>query len=415
MRAPLYADVPDALFARDAIDDPHALYAELREKRPLARIAETGVHLVATWDLIEEVLRREADFSAHLTGVLIRDADGAPTTFALPGGAATQVIATADEPRHGVHRKLSQPRLTAPQAAKLEPALRDWTRRALARWLEAGGGDIVPIAENLPARVVAEVLGLPAADVPRFRTWSMMGGDMLAGDVDAHRLATLARETGEMTTYLGEHFDLARDAPQQGTDAPLLHALARGVAGGAIVREEALGIATVMFGAGGESTAALLGSVVRRLAEEPALADALRASPDQIPRFVEEVVRLEPPFKFHYRAVKRRCRLAGHDLEPGDRLMLLWAAANRDPAHVEDPDTLRLDRRHPKDHLGFGRGAHFCIGAPFARLEARILGEELLAATSALALRPEDPPVYANSIFVRRLERLPIAATPAVR
>ena len=168
----------------------------------------------------------------------------------------------------------------------------------------------------------------------------------------------------------------------------------------------AVGIAIVMFGAGGESTAALIGSAARLLAQDPALADELRAHPEQISRYVEEVVRLEPPFKFHYRAVRRACELGGAELAPGDRLMLLWASANRDPAHFADPDALRLDRRHSKQHLGFGRGAHFCIGAPLARLEARVMMEELLAGTRQIALRAGDPPVHAHTIFVRRLERL---------
>ena len=149
------------------------------------------------------------------------------------------------------------------------------------------------------------------------------------------------------------------------------------------------------------------------LAERPDLVETLRARPAEIPRFIEEVVRLEPPFKFHYRSVRRPCRLAGFDLAPGDRLMLLWASANRDPTVFDDPDTLRLDRRHPKQHMSFGRGSHFCIGAPLARLEARVLIEELLAIRPAIGMRiaeSQGAPVarYARSIFVRRLERLEV-------
>jgi cytochrome P450 len=177
---------------------------------------------------------------------------------------------------------------------------------------------------------------------------------------------------------------------------------------GAIDTEYAIGIAIVMFGAGGESTAALIGSSMRLLAENPAVADACRSDAALIPRLIEEVVRLEPPFKFHYRAVRRACELGGYALEPGDRLMLLWASANRDPARFEAPDELRLDRRHPKDHISFGRGRHFCIGAPLARLEARVIFEELLAGTRRIALRADAPPEYTRSIFVRRLESLPV-------
>jgi len=411
MRAPICSAQPDELLEPAVLEDPHPFFARLRQHHPISRVEDTGVHLVATWALVEEALGRERDFSANLTGVLVRGDDGRPAALELPDTGATRVIATADEPDHAVHRALAQPRLASRQIAAMETAVRAWTGEALAPWLASGGGDFVPIAEIVPARAVAHLLGLPDRDSGRFRTWAMMGGDMLAGDVSGARLAEFGAETGKMAEYLGRHLGDAGAAPRTGPEAPLLHALARGVAAGAVPRESAVGIAIVMFGAGGESTAALIGSALRLLAQSPALADRLRSAPELIPRFVEETVRLEPPFKFHYRAVRRRCELGGASLEPGDRLMLLWAAANRDPAVFDAPDAMQLDRRHPKHHMGFGRGAHFCIGAPLARLEARVVVEEMLARTGNIALRPDAPPEHARSLFVRRLERLPLAVS----
>ncbi len=411
MRAPPYSTRPDELFTREVIDDPHPLFARLRAERPVSRVGDTGVHLVATWDLVEEALQREEDFSAHLTGVLVRGEDGTPAVFELPVTGANQVIATADEPDHAVHRGLAQPRLAASRTAALEAPVRAWAKQAVTPWVAAGGGDFVPLAELVPARVVAALLGLPDGDVSRHRQWAMMGGDMLAGAVTSARVGAMAQETARMVEYLHGQLAEARLALRHDADAPLLHALGRGVETGAVDVEHAIGIAIVMFGAGGESTAALIGNAVRRLAADAALADRLRAERALVPRFVEEVARLDAPFKFHYRAVKRDCKLGGMELLEGDRLMLLWASANRDAGHTEHPDALRLDRRHPKDHLSFGRGSHFCIGAPVARLEARIVCEEVLDQTSALALVPDDPPVLAQSIFVQRHERLPVAAT----
>lgn len=408
MRAPLCSAKSDELLETEVIENPHPFFARLRSEHPISRVGETGVHLVATWDLIDEALGREADFSANLTGVLIRGDDGLPTALELPDTGATRVIATADEPDHAVHRALAQPRLVSRRIAALEAPLRALAREALEPWLDAGGGDFAPISEMVPAHAIAQLLGLPDRDVGSFRTWAMMGGDMLAGDVSAAQLAAFGTETGRMTEYLRRHLEAAIRETRTEPDAPLLHALAGGVKSGVIEAMDAIGIAVVMFGAGGESTSALIGSAVRLLAAEPTLADELRASPERIPRFVEETVRLEPPFKFHYRAVRRACALGGAELLPGDRLMLLWAAANRDPAVFEAPDALRLDRRHPKHHMGFGRGAHFCIGAPLARLEARIVLEEVLARTKRLQLRADAPPVHARSLFVRRLEQLPV-------
>jgi cytochrome P450 len=408
MRASQLPDSLDALLGADAIADPHPLYAQLRAGEPLVRIGESGVHVVASWALIDEVLGREADFSANLTGVLFQGEGGVPTVFPFPVDGASHVIATADEPDHAIHRALVRPRLAARHIEALEPELVVWARTALEPLRNRGGGDFSPIAKTVPARAVARVLGLPEADIDSFRRWSMMGGDILAGAIDSERLVALAQETGRMAEYLSQHLEEALGRTRSDPEAPLLHVLARGLRAGRIRREQAIGIAIILFGAGGESTAALLGSAVRVLAEQPALADQLREAPGLIPRFVEEIVRLEPPFKFHYRAVRRPCVLGGCELRQGDRLMLVWASANRDAEVFDRPDELRLDRRHPKQHMGFGRGAHFCVGAPLARLEARVMIESLLAVTSQLALSRDTPPSYAKSIFVRRLERLVI-------
>jgi cytochrome P450 family 144 len=413
MRAPEYSQDPGLILSPAVIANPQPFYAKLRKTQPLTRIGETGVHLVLSWTLVEEALGREQDFSANLTGVVMRGRDGGPSVFELGNIEATQVIATADEPHHSVHRTLLQPRLTPARIDRMEPLIRGWVDAALTPWLARGGGDFVPIAERIPARAIAHLLGLPDRDVERFRVWAMMGGDMLAGDADAARLQFLTEETARMLAYLGEHIDEADAASADQPDATLLAALARGVAEGRIARGTAMGISSVLFGAAGESTAALIGSCLYWLARDPALAQTLRTSRDLIPRFVEEIVRLDPPFNFHYRAVRRACRFGGYDLEAGDRLMLSWASANRDEAIFEDPDSLRLDRRFPKNHVGFGRGLHFCIGAHLARLEARLVVETTLARTKHLALDPVKPVRHAHSIFIRRPEQLPLVATAA--
>ncbi|MFK7898197.1 MAG: cytochrome P450 [Myxococcota bacterium] len=413
LRAPLCSADPKEALSLAVIESPHAFYARLRETHPLSRIGESGVHLVASWDLIEEALSREEDFSAHLTGVLIRDAEGEPAPFLLPMTGATQVIATADEPEHSIHRGVVQPRLSPARIAALEGQLRNWTQQAVSNWKANGAGDIAPLCERIPALALAHVLGLPESDVERFRVWAMMGGDMLAGDASAERLGVLAQETAQMAAYLSTHLENAQHAKPEpeNEDGTLLQSLAQAVARGALSAEAALGISIVLFGAAGESTAALLGSCARWLAENPELQGRLEAEPKLIPRFVEEIVRLEPPFKFHYRSVTRDCTLAGFTLREGDRLMLLWASANRDPAVFEEPDKLLLDRRFPKRHMGFGRGSHFCVGATLARLEARIFVETLLESARDDLRRGPAESAYAKSIFVRRLERLSFAST----
>lgn len=409
MRAPSYSETIGEFFSQASIEDPAPMYARLLATHPIARVGDTGVHFVANWALIDEALQREEDFSANLTGVLALGEDGLPTVLSLPRNGASRVIATADEPDHAVHRALVQSRLSLRRVEVAAEPVREWAGAAVERFVAAGGGDFVPLAEEIPARVVAWLLGLPIEDHQKHRRWAMMGGDILGGDTSSGVLERLAEESFEMATYLEAAFRAVQAAPSEDPAAPLLHALARGVAEGRIDEEEALGITTVLFGAGGESTAALVGSAVRHLAADSALASRLRAEPGLIPAFLEEVVRLDPPFKFHFRVVRRDTELGGVALREGDRLMLAWAAASRDPEEVEDPGTLRLDRSHPRHHMSFGRGAHFCVGAPLARLEARIVCEELLTRTSSIDFAPGQSPHHVPSIFVRRLASLPLA------
>ena len=408
-RAPVFPEDPRLILSDDFLQNPHPMLRELRENHPVARVGDTGVHLLSSWAIIVEALGREEDFSANLTGVLLRDVDGTPTTFDLPVSAGTQVIATADEPAHARHRNLVRARLLERQIAAMEPEIRAWVRSNLRTLLDAGGGDFVPLAETVPARVIGHLLGLPAEDVDQHRQWAMMGGEMLAGDLDLQRMQGLAEDTLAMAVYLSEHLPATTSPSAANDQAPtLMELLAGGVASEAIDPTEAIGIAIVMFGAGGESTSALLGSAIRLLAEDQELADELRCEPTRIPAFIEEVLRLEPPFKFHYRSVRRACELGGFALEAGDRLMLLWAAANRDPAVYDEPEQLQLDRTHPRHHMSFGRGAHFCVGAHLARLEARVVLEELLGSTNGFQLDDSAKVRHANSIFVRRLAHLPI-------
>ena len=410
-RAPQTSTPADLLLQRQSIDQPWPLFKELREQRPLSRMGESGAHVVASWALIEEVLAREADFSANLNGVLYRDDSGEPAIFAMPAEGAVNVIATADEPDHSLHRSIIQGHFQSPQVKALEAGIAAWVDEELAQWMDSGVTDIAPLTERIPARVVAQLLALPQQDIEHFRRWAMMGGDMLAGHIDAPRMTYLAEQTSAMASYLGDCLQIQIDQPGSGSDS-VMASLAAAERDGALSFSDALGIAIVLFGAGGESTAALLGSSIKWLAESFALQQQLREQPALISRFIEEIIRLESPFKFHYRAVQRNCSLGGYALQPGDYLLLAWSAANRDPGRFADPDQLRLDREHYRQHMGFGRGAHFCIGALLARLEAKLLLSALLERSESLALDSASPPRYAQSIFIRRLEQLPLTMIP---
>ena len=407
------AEAARALFDPAVLEEPYAFFAQLRREAPVVEVGSSGVFLVATAALVEEALERTEEFSSRLTGLLVTGPDGKPAVFDMTGiGDSTDVLATADDPAHASHRRVVQPALGALRVAQLEPWVRERARARTRAWAEPGGDYVALVGDPLPSEVISHLLGIPAADLARGQLWAMQGGAMLAGTVTHAELGALAAVSAEHAAYLARHFSGSRGDATLRARAPLLDALLRAVERGEMAERTALGIAVILVGAGGESTASLIGSAARMLAERPFLQVELRARPEAIPAFVEEVLRLEPPFRFHYRALTRSARLGGVTLPAGSRAALLWASANRDEAATPRADQLDLTRAHPRDHLAFGRGVHFCVGAALARLEARIALEELLAATRGFAFDPARPPRHVPSLFVRRLATLPLIAAP---
>jgi cytochrome P450 len=148
------------------------------------------------------------------------------------------------------------------------------------------------------------------------------------------------------------------------------------------------------------------------IAERPGLQERLRQDPDLIPSFVEEALRLESPFRFLLRHTSASTELGGVDIPADTTVLLFWGAANRDSAQYERPDEVVLDRKAPRHHLAFGRGIHYCVGAPLARLEAQVVLEVLLEETSNVTIDPEQSPRWFDSLQVRRHEYLPVQLVP---
>jgi cytochrome P450 len=204
----------------------------------------------------------------------------------------------------------------------------------------------------------------------------------------------------ELSAYVMEHFEKANAGPENG----LIADLATRYASGELAQGPALGMMLTLFSAAGESTASLLGSAAWILTDRPEIQRQVRENPELLGVFIEEVLRFESPFRGHYRHVSRDTTLAGVDVPADSHLLLMWGAANRDPVHFEAPNDFRLDRPSAKDHVTFGKGVHFCVGAALARLEARIVLGTLLERTSWIdAIEVGE---WLPSILVRRRERL---------
>jgi cytochrome P450 len=227
---------------------------------------------------------------------------------------------------------------------------------------------------------------------------------MLGSTLTMDELLGLISGVGSTQTWIAEQ--LAQAIEEPGDD--LLGAVARGARDGVFSDAEANSILLTLLSAGGESTTSLLGNAVRVLAEQPDLQRHLRENQEQIPTFVEEALRLEPPFRYHMRSVPEDTAIGGVDIPAGSAVLLLWGSANHDDAEFERPDEVDLARSAPRHHLSFGRGIHHCVGAPLARVEARNVLSVLLERTSSISLDPDRAPRWVNSLMVRRHEQLPV-------
>jgi len=314
--------IPYHLLDPAVIENPYPFYGALLQHAPVYRVPGTEVYLVSSWHLVHEVLKNQADYSANLTGILIRGDDGEPELFDLSQfGGTVDAIANADEPIHAVHRKLVLPQLTARRVAGMEEEVRSWVAHRVRGLVRYGGGDCVgDLANAIPVMVMARLVGLPVSDVDRLLQWAFSGGDILAGTVNLERMIELGVATREMSAYLAQHLRIAMDAADGGDADCVADELARGIENGVISEAEAVAIMVVLVGAAGESTSSLVGSAIRLLAEDRQLQARLRTEPGLIEGFVEEVVRLESPFRGHYRVVLNDTELGGITLPAGSRV-----------------------------------------------------------------------------------------------
>ena len=399
---------PTDLFTESVNRDPYPLFAAMREQDGVFQIGDSRAFQVGSYAAVMEALKRPQDFSSHLNAMLVSDGESIDVFDLKAQGAVSQVIANADAPDHAIHRRLLMPSVKASRLAELESKIQSFAeqrvqQRSPERW------DICrEFSEPLSAMVVMELLSIPESELENVQRWAMMGGDFLAGDLDPQRLQTVFEETEALRAFLAKHL-ASIDADAEQAQPSITHSLKHAVENLEISEADAIGILIVMFGAAGESTAALVASAIAYLAQDERVQAYLRVAPQYIPAFIEEIARLQSPFKFHYRSVRHDTELAGQSLREGDLLMLSWSAANRDPAVFEAPNELRLSRPASERHLGFGQGIHFCLGAALARMEARIAIETLLSHGKRLSLSGAEKLRYARSIFVRRLEFCPIS------
>ena len=398
-----------ALLDPVVIEDPYPFYRALQAEAPVWRVPGTQVVVVSSFALVTEATARVEDFSSHMKALLFKNDDGLPEQLSF-GNMAQQTLATADPPDHSLHRGTVFPELVAKRMLALEPGIRALAADSVQRALAEGRTDFMATVGNLvPITVVNDLVGFRESDPQdllkaAFDSTAMLGSVLTSAELDA-----LIGRIEPVHEWIRQQMEAVRAEDSD----KVLGTIATGVEAGTFSEYEATIMLHTLLSAGGETTSSLLGNAVLMLAERPELQQQLRQEPEQIPDFIEEVLRLESPFRMMMRSVPRRTSLGGVDLHEGDTLLMLFGAANRDPTQFARPDEVDLDRGNVRTHLAFGKGIHYCVGARLARLEGQIVLAELLARTSHIELDPDVAPRRARSLLVRRLDRLPLTLTPA--
>lgn len=377
--------------------DPFAMYADLRDHDP--------VHHVDDGDYW--VLSRFADvLAAAQDTTTFSSAQG--LTFAYDeldriGLREAAPMVMLDPPDHTAFRRLVSRGFTPRQVTAIEPAVRAFVVERVERLRTTDEADVVAeLFKPLPSMVVAHYLGVPAEDRFRFDGWT---DAIVAANASGDPMAA-PQAIADLFGYFSEL--IARRRVEPGDDT-ISHLVAAGAGEADVPLLRVLGFAFTMIAGGNDTTAGLLGGAAELLTAHRDQRATLRDDPALIPDAVDEMLRLTSPVQGLARTVTREVTIDGTTIPAGRKVMLLYGAANRDPREF-GADAERLDvARRPRQILTFSFGAHFCLGAAAARLQGRIVMEELLARCPDFAVDASRG-VFAPGSFVRRYESLPFTA-----
>jgi cytochrome P450 len=316
----------------------------------------------------------------------------------------------ADPPEHTRLRKFVSraftPRAMAAWQTNINEVADELVEAAISRRkIEA----VSELAKPLPTRLIARMLGIPRDDQPQFVEWS---DEMVAGafaPLTPHGMMLSAR-SGRATAAMRRSLDplIAQRRRNPGDD--LISMMTPADADDVLTDDEIFWSAAMLIGAGSETTTNMLSGLLLTLAQQPELYARLREQPELVPAAIEEQLRIVAPVQGFYRTATRDYTVGENTIPAGAKVLLLFAAANRDPRHYDNPDAFDLDR-NPTDHLAFGGGVHYCLGVPLTRLEGARVFSQLLPRVEAIRLVGDYR--YLDNPTMRGLEHLPLELIPA--
>ena len=391
--------------------DPYPTYAALREREPIAYRERDGFRSfwVTRYDAVERVLRDPRFRSATTPPELLQP--GIPETFRRLGALLENMMLLQNGADHARLRGLVNKAFTPRTVEKLRPRVESIADALIDAVQTRGSGQmdvIADLATPLPVLVVAELLGIPTDDQPQFKKWSDDIAVVLDGSVRTEGLPRAAQSAGELAAFLRDVVAARRRDPREDLLSAMIAARDRDEA---LSDVELTANAILLLLAGHETTTNLVGNAVLALCRHPQEFEKLRREPERAEAAVEECLRFDPPVQLTARMPREDVWFDGVRFFPEAEVTLSIGAANRDAARFADPERLDIGRFEGSGrklrHLSFGLGAHFCLGAPLARLEGAIAVQRMATRLPAFELARPDPP-RRPGLVLRGLASLPI-------
>lgn len=397
-------------FSLEYRTDPYPILNEIREAAPVFYDAGLGHWVVTRYADVRLILMNTSNYSAvNAIEPLTKLCPHAAATLEEGGYAAVPALTNLDPSGHTHHRRLANAAFTSKRVAALEPFIRELTRRFCEERFHDGEADLVcDLTWALPALVLFRILGLPESDLIRVKEGSRYRGIFIYGQPTEDEQIDAASKLASFWQYAAGLIEARSQCPGDDFISALVQARNEGDNHALLTRQEATTIMLQMLFAGHETTTNLLGNSFRRLLADRHSWEAICRDPGLIPNTIEEVLRFDSPVIAWRRKTKQAVEIGSVRVPSDARLLLLLASANHDPAVFVEPDCFDIRRWNASEHLSFGFGVHHCLGAPLARLEARVVLEEFSRRFSTLRLAPDTKLEFPRSITLRGPLSLPV-------
>lgn len=406
-------------------DDPYPTYRELRDRAPVHFAPESKTYCVARYEDVVQVARRVDLFSSSAMRTVLMNADMGPMRPAYLFGLARFLLTTrinpiqmqkrgnlvsSDPPRHDVMRKIVNRAFTPKRIEAWESRAREIVATCLAKLQRGDAFDVVgDLAVPLPVTIIAEMLGVEPERRQDFKHWSDAIISVSTGSARRNPI-----ESGLLDSF-GELFGYLRGAVRRRRRAPaddLVSVLVDPSQDGVLDELDMVMFVVLLLVAGNETTTNLIGNAVHALFEHPEQLARVASEPSLVPSLIEETLRWDAPIQMVFRTATADTEIAGTRIPKGATVVPLLGSANRDERIYDAPDRFDV-ARDAKNHLGFGFGTHFCLGAALARLEARVALEGLIPLLAACEPTSASAAPFVDSFLVRGRTQLPIARNPA--